>query len=66
MTTLPIPVYSIYDRNIPRQHISTCVIVNPIASADRIRDGRKECDKAVAACEGDRCALSTQRNGMAK
>lgn len=67
MTTLTLPIYSIYQRDISIEHLRAgAIIVNPIAKADSIIDGREAYDKTVAACEGNKCELPTQRNGMTK
>jgi hypothetical protein len=58
---LPVPVYSIYDRDIPLAHIRACVIVNPI-SPGPAKDHRPPEEKIVAGCEGGSCAI---RDGVA-
>lgn len=69
MTTLPLPVYSIYDHDIPLVHLRAgCIIINPIAASDKIYDSRDAHDKHVPSCEGDRCTLPQKvvSNGTAK
>jgi hypothetical protein len=59
-----VPVYTIYDRDIPREHLSYCIIVNPIGPPeDAIKDRRPEHDKSVAGCEGGTCLLREKTDG---
>ena len=61
---LPVPVYSIFDRDIPLAHIRVCVIINPIALT--MRDGREANETAVAGCEGSKCLIPDRaENGFA-
>lgn len=57
-----IPVYSIYDRDIPRAHLRACVIVNPIGPAPK--DWREPQEKAIAGCEAASCTIQA-KNGEA-
>jgi hypothetical protein len=61
-SALPVPVYSIYDRDIPRQHVCACVIVNPIGCGPEVR-GRKPEDTLVAGCEGSACLIPAREAG---
>jgi hypothetical protein len=53
---LPVPIYTIYDRDIPLAHIRACVIVNPIGPGPA-KDHRPPEAKTVARCEGGSCAI---------
>jgi hypothetical protein len=57
MSLLPVPVYSIYDRDIPLAHIRVCVIVNPVSPAE---DKRAPAEQTVASCEGSACAIRSE------
>jgi hypothetical protein len=56
---LPVPVYTIYDRDIPLAHIRACIIVNPIGPGPA-KDYRAPEASTVAGCEGSRCELSSR------
>ena len=49
---LLVPVYSIFDRDIPLAHIRACVIINPIGPAE---DKREASDKTAPSCESGAC-----------
>jgi hypothetical protein len=51
---LPVPIYSIFDRDIPRAHLHACVIVNPIGPAE---DRREAHETIVAGCESASCLI---------
>lgn len=55
---LSVPVYSIFDRDIPLAHFRACIIVNPISLAE---DKREPHETIVAACEGGACAILPDR-----
>lgn len=57
---LPVPVYSIFDRDIPLAHIHACIIVNPIGPTE---DKREACEKTVNSCEGRQCVLKSEADG---
>jgi hypothetical protein len=58
---LPIPIYNIYDRDIPRQHLHACIIVNPIGRS--MKDGRAAYETTVAGCEGASCLIPGSQSG---
>jgi hypothetical protein len=53
-TGLPIPVYSIFDRDIPLAHIRACISVNPIGPTENRREAH---EKTVGGCEGGSCLI---------
>jgi hypothetical protein len=56
------PTYTIYDRDIPIEHLrGGCIIVNPVIPATNVRDGREAHDKVVSGCEGASCQLKETR-----
>jgi hypothetical protein len=57
-TALPVPIYSIYNRDIPRVHLGACIIVNPTGPAPK--DKRETHEATVAGCEGDRCKIPSR------
>jgi hypothetical protein len=56
----PVPQYSIYDRFVPIEHVRVVSFVNPIGL--EVIDSRKESEKTVAGCEGDRCAIGSRED----
>jgi hypothetical protein len=61
---LPIPIYSIYDRDIPLTHLRVCVIVNPIGRGPK--DNREKHEKRVAGCEVASCSLASSPEGKSQ
>jgi hypothetical protein len=59
----PMPIYTIYDRDIPIKHLRAgCIITNPVIPATSVRDGREAHEKSVPGCEGGICLLGEKRN----